>query len=101
MDEPLESSVPKPNADLNTLMREMSSLATGVREIIADLSRPWKGDLLGPAGWARLQEATYSAAFADRLSPEAIKKLRQSYAAWTFLYAKLRFITSTRPVSNS
>ena len=82
-------------------MREMDALATGAREIIADLSKPWKGDLSSPTGWRRLQEATYSDSFANRLSAEAITKLRRSCVAWSYRYTQLRFITATRPVWNT
>ena len=101
MDESPISPASQLAPELNKLMREMDALATGVREIVADLSKPWKADLASPVGWRRLQEDIYSAQFADRLSAESIIKLRRSCTAWTYRYRRLRFITATRPVWNT
>lgn len=101
MDEPVTASAPQPALELNALMREMDALVNGVRAIVADLSRPWKGNLLTPTGWRQLHEATYSESFTIRLPAEAITKLRTSCAAWQRRYTKLRFLTATRPVWNT
>ena len=95
------SSASQPAPELNTLMREMDALATSVREILADLSKPWKADLASPVGWRRLEEEICSASFSNRLSAEAITKLKKSCAAWRHRYTRLRFITATRPVWNT
>lgn len=95
------SSTSRPFPELNALMREMDALATAARGILSDLSRPWKGDLSSRAGWHHLQEAIYSEPFTNRLSPEAIEKLKRSCTAWHHRYKQLRFITATRPVSNT
>ena len=84
-----------------TAMAEVQAVTEEVRRILDDLPRREKVDLSSRAGWAALQEATFSKRLGEQIPGATLVRLRALCVKWQRLYKQLQFEALTRPVWNT